>query len=472
MALPARKSQFPDDAPNSIVAGARKALAKSQKPADILSEPVMIDAIPSQDAADAALAKLNEQKLKLAGQSDKKDPHAAVVTGLRDLQQLQKQTIAVLEAVKGNLEDIRQVLRSPEATRGMEKQQNAAALLARGFAAESSAQARGAVELLPANPDAHLLLSLALAANQEFDDSLGAARKGLALFDRRQHPLAIEAGLLHAIAALGHGAEAAQRWGEIIEGLPLAVLLDHIGRIAVCYPSAAPEDQLDKTLARKILSCDEREGKISAALFLSGLDATTQHRLARSHRVIMIKIAGLSKSLAEPAEILRYLGDYVVPLAEREHGKTASALSKRAVKKLLAVHADAPTLYRALLKIELASARKPSRYLARLLAHWRSVGVRLRTRRTTLMFSMFFLLIGAGLFANTALKLQILPPAFDPIYIPFAVLGVGVAIALSTLFQRSLTIDLPHDRPNLSRSEIQFLRTREVKETLKRILRK
>ena len=68
----------------------------------------------------------------------KKDERAArkesgVLRGIKDLQQLQKQTLAVLESVKANLEDIQQVLRSPEATRGLEKQQNAATLLSKGF---------------------------------------------------------------------------------------------------------------------------------------------------------------------------------------------------------------------------------------------------------------------------------------------------------------------------------------------------
>src|ERR1043165_2256954 len=109
----------------------------------------------------------------------------------------------------------------------MEKQQNAATLLSKGFAREAVEQAQGAVALLPANPESHLLLSLSLAADQQFEIALATARKGLALFDRRFHPLAIEAGLLHALAALGCGSEAVERWEVIIDALPLPVLFEH-----------------------------------------------------------------------------------------------------------------------------------------------------------------------------------------------------------------------------------------------------
>ncbi len=74
----------------------------------------------------------------------KKESGGAVLRGIKDLQQLQKQTIAVLESVKGALDEIHQVLRSPEATRGMEKQQNAAMLLSKGFARDAVEQALGA----------------------------------------------------------------------------------------------------------------------------------------------------------------------------------------------------------------------------------------------------------------------------------------------------------------------------------------
>src|SRR5262245_9385304 len=78
----------------------------------------------------------------MGGAGSGKKREGDVLRGIKDLQQLQKQTIAVLEALKGSLEDIGQVLRSPEATRGMEKQQNAAMLLAKGFAREAVEQSQ------------------------------------------------------------------------------------------------------------------------------------------------------------------------------------------------------------------------------------------------------------------------------------------------------------------------------------------
>src|SRR4029078_10988971 len=142
----------------------------------------------------------------------------------------------------------------------MEKQQNAATLLSKGFAREAVEQAQGAVNLLPANPEAHLLLSLSLAVDQQFDSSLNAARKGLALFDRRSHPLAIEAGLLHALAALGCGTEAVARWTAIIDSLPLTIPFDHMRRIGACFPSepAGGGDAILDELINRRLARDEQ----------------------------------------------------------------------------------------------------------------------------------------------------------------------------------------------------------------------
>ena len=170
--------------------------------------------VPPANMADGGVGSTAKGKKEKVSRKDQ-----GVLRGIKDLQQLQKQTIAVLESVKANLDEISQVLRSPEATRGLEKMQNAATLLSKGFARDAVEQADGAVGLLPANPEAHLLLAMSLAADQQFDLALHTARKGLALFDRRTHPLAIEAGLLHALAALGCGPEAVERWVVIIDAL-------------------------------------------------------------------------------------------------------------------------------------------------------------------------------------------------------------------------------------------------------------
>lgn len=429
------------------------------------------------DAADAALAGVNTQKLKLIDAPGPRKKQSAMVTGLRDLQQLQKQTIAVLEAVKGNLEDIRQVLRSPEATRGMEKQQNAAALLAKGFAAEAAAQARGAVEHLPANPEAHLLLSLSLAANQEFDEALAAARKGLLLFDRRQHPLAIEAGLLHALAALGHGAEAAARWQEIVEALPVPVLLEHIGRIAVCYPSQAPEGQLDGVLSRRITRDPDRQStEPPPASMFAGLDAARQHRLMETQRALLVRITLIAKRLREPAPIVRFLGDYVVGLAERGDQRAAAALAKRAVRHLLAAHADAPTLHRALLKLQLAGKCQAGIYVADLLAHWRHMGLQNRRANIALTISLLLLILGGALFGHAALGLHYLPAApwgsirglpLHPLFVGLAIVGVATLTALAVFLRRYPVVDLPMGRGALTADELRFLRSRAVRDSLR-----
>ncbi len=316
---------------------------------------------------------------------------SGVLRGIKDLQQLQKQTLAVLESVKLNLEDIGQVLRSPEATRGLEKQQNAATLLSKGFARDAVEQALGAVGLLPANPEAHLLLALSLAADQQFDGALQAARKGLALFDRRSHGLAIEAGLLHALAALGCGAEAVERWGVIIEGLPVEVLLEHLGRIAACFPGDAPEGQLDVWVARRLVRDEEAAGiaipglgargkgplsrvEMKAGTLFAGLAAAQMGKLARTHRAILGQVAKRLSEAKDAGEVVRFLTECVIPLGNMGLDRSADALGRAAVKRLLRGHADAMTLHRAMGKLEMAGAETGMREVATLLNHWRKGG--------------------------------------------------------------------------------------------------
>ena len=338
-----------------------------------------------------------------------------VLRGIKDLQQLQRQTIAVLEAVKANLEDIHQVLRSPEATRGLEKQQNAATLLAKGFARDAVEQANGAVGLLPANPEAHLLLALSLAADQQFDGSLAAARKGLALFDRRTHPLAIEAGLLHALAALGCGAEAAERWAVIIEGLPVPVLLEHLGRIAACFPAEAPEGQLDEWVTARLGRGPEvevrggrrsrsgvietRPGEIPASMLFVGLEAAHEAKMGEAHRAILGMVGQRLKETRDATDILRFLTECVVPLGNTDLTRSTNALGRAAVKRLLKLQADAGMLFRAMEKLHMAGARDGTRELARLLEHWRKGGAKLASARRMLMLAVALLVGGVGLLA-------------------------------------------------------------------------
>jgi tetratricopeptide (TPR) repeat protein len=423
--------------------------------------------------------------MRLIDQPESPRPKQAVVRGLKELQQLQKQTIAVLDAVRGNLEDIRQVLRSPEATRGMEKQQNAAALLAKGFAHEAALQAADAVALLPANPDAHLLLSLSLASNQQFDDALAATRKGLALFDRAAHPLAIEAGLLHALATLGHSAEAATRWQEIIERLPLPILFEHLPRIVNCFPVDAPEELLDSQVARRIV--DEPTGlksQLQAADVMRGLDHTNEARLTKSHRAILARVATLAGKLDDPSDVIRFLTEYVLPLTDRGLKRSSAALGTQSVKKLLAHHADVLTLHRAMLKLEIGGCQKAERQLAEWLWHWRVESDAARRATHTWGLAMVCVALGfagviAPLYPNHTVVQQAIQNApqwlarrtVQQVQIGgAAMVCLGALLVLARMFGRNRPIDLPAGRAPLSREERTFLRRRSTRADIKRIL--
>jgi hypothetical protein len=410
-----------------------------------------------------------------------------VLRGLKDLQELQKQTIAVLEAVKGSLDGIQDVLRSPEATRGLEKQKNAATLLAKGFPRDAVEQATGAVALLPANPETHLLLALSLASDQQMDAALQATRKGLALVDRRTHPLAIEAGLLHTLAALGDAAEAVDRWSAIIENLPLPVLLEQTGCIAACFPAmAAGEDSsrsgvLDEMLAGRLQLgeasaatgsakggsrrrgstqrlIDTSPAEIPASCLITALDASGEANLRKTRRAILRQIAYRLRSIASANEMVRFLTDCLVPLGNRGLDRATGSLARSAIRRMLQLHADAPTLHRAMVKLQMAGANVAAAEIANLLWRWRQAGRKLAWSRMALAS-------GAGCFAaGLAMLGCVLGPmrgvsqAQGIVIVGVVFIGVGVVLGLLAGFTPTWDVPLPAGRGALTPEEIRFLR--------------
>jgi hypothetical protein len=448
----------------------------------------------------------------------KKEPKpkgSAVLRGIKDLQQLQKQTLAVLESVKGSLDEIAQVLRSPEATRGMEKQQNAAALLAKGFARDAVEQAQGAVALLPANPETHLLLALALVADQQFDPALAAARKGLALFDRRLHPLAIEAGLLHALAVLGCGTEAVDRWIAIIDALPLPILFDHIGRIASCFPAevngggaALLDDLINRRLARDdqnpaLLHTRQprqtgpvhiRPDEIPPDTLFTGLDAARDFKLPNTHRAILGLVARrlqlVQPSAVTPAnatdnsesprglEVIKFITECVIPLGNRGLERTADSLGRAAVRRLFRLHVDAATLHRAMGKLEMAGATKAVGEIRSTLKFWRTTANKVSRAKRSLILSTFLMLAGFAalayvLFARgewtnpgTAPKFLLATYALDSLWIGPVVMALGFLLGTATFLRRTWIVPLPEGRHPLTRHERTFLNSSEVRQSL------
>ncbi|HEY4330632.1 MAG TPA: hypothetical protein VGN88_12910, partial [Phycisphaerae bacterium] len=443
-----------------------------------------------------------------------------LLRGIQDLQQLQKQTIAVLESLKSSLDDISQVLRSPEATRGMEKQQNAATLLAKGFAAEAVEQAQGAASLLPANPETHLLLALSLAADEQFDESLVATRKGIALFDRRFHPLAIEAGLLHALASLGCGTEAVERWTHIIDSLPLPVLLTNLGRIASCFPTLANDGGdalLDDLVNRRFARDDEshaqnaslspskstagarilgggkiqtRPDEIPAETLFAGLDAAKDFRLPNSHRAILGQIACRLQLVQEPGgtEVLKFLTEVVIPMGNRNLDRTTDALGRAAVRRLYRLHADAMTLHRAMGKLQMAGSAVAVRELSALLGFWRKTGNHVNFARRSLQVSLFLMAGGLGtliyvLFGMGALGAFAASSSAGPagswwwrgpqvahlpaIWIGPAILLLGALLGVVTLMGRTWDVPMPEGRTPLSAEELKYLNSSAVRHTLR-----
>ena len=122
---------------------------------------------------------------------------------------------------------------------------------------------------------------------------------------------------------------------------------------------------------------------------MTGLAAAAQHRLGRAHRAMLVRVAWQAKNLAQPADVVRFIGEFCVPLTEHGLTRSSNALAKRAIKQLLAGPCDAMVAQRALLKLELARCRRTGRALAKVLWGWRCAAVRIRRNR--------LLLCGGGL---------------------------------------------------------------------------
>ena len=494
VADPARRVAPPPKRESSLVLPPSLPLIFDARDLAPANDPRFVDAIPAAPAAPVV---------------PKKDPPprgTAMLRGLKELQQLQKQTIAVLEAVKTSLDDIQQVLRSPEATRGMEKQQNAVTLLAKGFAHEAVEQAQGAVALLPANPESHLLLALSLAADQQFELALAATRKGLALFDRRFHALAIEAGLLHALSALGCGVEAVTRWAKIIDALPLPVLFDHLGRLAACFPTQAAgageqvlDDLVNRRLARDEQNLRPRPGQggsatraakdtgkvalrpdeIPPAALFAGLDAAKTFHLPHTHRAILGQIArrlqllrhagGGTNSTSETdgGNVIKFLTECVIPLGNRGLHRVTDALGRAALRRLYFLQADAMTLHRAMGKLEMAGSTGAVREVSTLLRLWRKTGNKVVRAGRALNVSAFFMLAGLGILAYVLWGMGAINGTFpiiivqgypiQAIWIGPAVLALGALGGLIARMGRTWEVPMPANRVPLTGEELAYL---------------
>jgi hypothetical protein len=466
----------------------QNALARRSPRASLIPTPPENFAFPARSDANPAARPPQETPPKKADQN-------TVLRGLKDLQQLQKQTLAVLEAVKGSLDGIQDVLRSPEAARGLEKQKNAATLLSRGFPRDAVEQASGAAALLPANPETHLLLALSLAADQQLDHALAATRKGLALVDRRSHPLAIEAGLLHTLSVLGDAAEAIDRWSLIIDGLPLPVLLEQTACIAACFPAppiepAAPTDApasasdlLDALLSDRLKLAetpptrgasrqrliDTAPLEIPAPFLITALDASTQANLPKTRRAILRQIAYRLRGITSAPDVVRFLTDCVVPLGNRGLNKATQSLARSAIKRLLQLGADAPTLYRAMEKLQMAGDSAAAGQIANLLWRWRTAGTKADRARAALF-------AGAGLLAAAVVMLAL---AFGPLngsgsarptlIISSLLLAAGMLLAFLSVYTSTST-PAPANRGPLTPDEIRFLRPLAMRTSLRAAL--
>ena len=303
------------------------------------------------------------------------------------------------------------------------------------------------------------------------------------------HPLAIEAGLLHALAAMGCGAEAVERWGAIVEDLPLGILFENLCRISACFPADAPEGQLDELVNRRLAreeqeaeaAKDERprrggvvkKEEVAAAVLFTGLDAAQQAKLMITHRAMLGQVAHRFQGLEDPSDLLRFLTEYVVPLANRGLERSAQALGRAATKRLLVAHADAMVLHRAMQKLQMAGDQDVVHDVATLLTHWRQSCTRVNRARHGLQMAVVMIVGGGcglayvlwpmGVLAGKTAEFELLGQTWKWEWVGPAIMVAGAVLGLAALMGRTWNVMLPYGRRALTREELAYLRQPEVK---------
>src|SRR5262249_40132973 len=125
-----------------------------------------------------------------------------------------------------------------------------------------------------------------------------------------------------------------------------------------------------------------RPDEMPAAALFAGLDAAHEHHLSNTHRAVLAQIARrlqlVANTTGNGGDVVKFITECVLPLGNRGLERTAEALGRAAVKRLLKCHADVMTLHRALVKLEMAGAAVPAQEIAMLLNHWRLAGNRVK----------------------------------------------------------------------------------------------
>jgi hypothetical protein len=126
------------------------------------------------------------------------------------------------------------------------------------------------------------------------------------------------------------------------------------------------------------------------------LDAAHDFHLSCAHRAILAQIARRLQAVKEAGDVVKFLAECVVPLANRGLDRSAGALARASVKRLLKHRADAMTLHRAMGKLELAGTAVALKEIATLLYTWRRTLKAQARRQRSLVAAAALVLAGIG----------------------------------------------------------------------------
>ena len=184
-----------------------------------------------------------------------------------------------------------------------------------------------------------------------------------------------------------------------------------------------------------------------------------------THRAILGQVARRLNDTKDATDLLRFLTECVVPLGNIGLERSAGALGRAAVKRLLRLQSDAMMLYRAMEKLEMAGAVGAMRELGLLLEHWRREGAKVARARRLLMFSTGLLVGG-----SVVLGMQLAGVHLGARWMGPTCILMGAVVGVWALMGRTWTVELPFGRTGLSAEELRFVGGAGVRQVLRGVL--
>jgi hypothetical protein len=202
--------------------------------------------------------------------------------------------------------------------------------------------------------------------------------------------------------------------------------------------------------------------EIPASCLITALDASGEANLRKTRRAILRQIAYRLRDITSANEMVRFLTDCLVPLGNRGLDRATMSLARSAIRRMLQLHADAPTLHRAMVKLQMAGADTAAAEIANLLWRWRNAGNCAMRAKGVLIAG------GVSFVMGVVMLVCVLSGVAGGLVVWSAVLlGIGVLLGLLAGIISASDMSLPGNRGPLTADEIRFLRPMAMRMSLR-----